>query len=266
MNKLKIFLNDICKHLIICFFSFLLSNNSFAQTEMNRTSSESYKSSILQLEGTINRILALYSNEQDFIEAFKISNRDWSKYRDAQLKMKFPSANPRSAYGSVFQMCYDGYLEELTRIRIKELRAWSDGGQEGDVCIGSVKSKDNLSGNNKEEVLNLRQDKVFDVVQIPAEFPGGLQGWTKFLEQKLNRDVPIKNKAPIGKYTVIVSFIVDMNGAISELKAENDPGYGTKEEAVRVMKNSPSWKAAIQNGVNVPYRHKQSITFVVSDK
>ena len=103
-------------------------------------------------------------------------------------------------------------------------------------------------------------------VQIPAEFPGGLLGWTKFLEQNLYRDVPIKNKAPVGKYTVVVSFIVDKNGFISDVQAENDPGYGTKEEAVRVIKNGPSWKAAIQNGRNVTYRHKQSITFVVSEK
>ncbi len=109
-------------------------------------------------------------------------------------------------------------------------------------------------------------DKVFTVVQIPAEFPGGLPAWTKYLERNLNRDLPVNNGAPPGKYTVVVSFIVDKNGGISEVQAENDPGYGTREEAVRVIKKGPSWKPAVQNGRNVIYRHKQSITFQVSEE
>jgi len=59
---------------------------------------------------------------------------------------------------------------------------------------------------------------------------------------------------------------VDKTGGISEVKAENDPGYGTKDEAVRVIKRGPNWKPAVQNGRNVIYRHKQSITFMVSEE
>jgi protein TonB len=48
--------------------------------------------------------------------------------------------------------------------------------------------------------------------------------------------VPVDNGAPAGRYTVVLSFIVDKSGNISEINAENDPGYGTKEEAMRVLK------------------------------
>ncbi|MDE3143566.1 MAG: energy transducer TonB [Bacteroidota bacterium] len=109
-------------------------------------------------------------------------------------------------------------------------------------------------------------DKIFTVVQIPAEFPGGLPAWTKYLERNLNRDLPVENGAPPGKYTVYVTFIVDKTGGISDVQAENDPGYGTKDEAIRVIKKGPAWKPAIQNGRNVIYRHKQGITFVVSEE
>jgi protein TonB len=124
------------------------------------------------------------------------------------------------------------------------------------------------SGTGKVEAPKQDEDydKVFTVVQIPAEFPGGLPAWTKYLERNLNRDLPVNNGAPPGKYTVVVSFIVDKNGGISEVQSENDPGYGTKDEAVRVIKKGPSWKPAVQNGRNVIYRHKQSITFVVSEE
>jgi protein TonB len=109
-------------------------------------------------------------------------------------------------------------------------------------------------------------DKVFTVVQIPAEFPGGLSGWTRYLERNLNRDIPVENGAPPSRYTVIVAFTVSKTGAISDVQAENDPGYGTKAEAIRVITRGPSWKPAVQNGRNVIYRHKQSITFVVSEE
>jgi protein TonB len=109
-------------------------------------------------------------------------------------------------------------------------------------------------------------DKVFTVVQIAAEFPGGLPAWTKYLERNLNRDLPVENGAPPGKYTVVVSFIVSKTGDISDVSAENDPGYGTKAEAVRVITKGPKWKPAVQNGRNVIYRHKQSITFQVSEE
>ncbi|MFN9804300.1 MAG: energy transducer TonB [Bacteroidota bacterium] len=108
-------------------------------------------------------------------------------------------------------------------------------------------------------------DKVFTVVQIPAEFPGGVSAWQRYLERNLNSGIPVDNGAPPGRYTVIVSFTVSKTGAISDVQAENDPGYGTKAEAIRVITKGPSWKPAVQNGRNVIYRHKQGVTFVVSD-
>jgi periplasmic protein TonB len=109
-------------------------------------------------------------------------------------------------------------------------------------------------------------DKVFTVVQIPAEFPGGLSAWSRYLERNLNREIPVENGAPPGRYTVVVAFTVSKTGSISDAAAENDPGYGTKAEAIRVITKGPSWKPAVQNGRNVIYRHKQAVTFVVSEE
>ena len=109
-------------------------------------------------------------------------------------------------------------------------------------------------------------DKEFKTVQIEAKFPGGQGEWRKFLERNLNSNVPVDNGAPPGNYTVIVSFLVDKEGNISEVKAENNPGHGTAEEAVRVIKRGPKWQPAVQNGRNVIYRQKQSITFQVAEE
>jgi protein TonB len=59
----------------------------------------------------------------------------------------------------------------------------------------------------------------------------------------------------------VVSFIVDKSGVISDVKAENDPGYGTVAEAIKVIRKGPNWMPAEQNGNKVIYRQKQNITF-----
>lgn len=105
--------------------------------------------------------------------------------------------------------------------------------------------------------------KEFTSVQVEAKFPGGQDAWLKYLERNLNAQTPSDHRAPAGNYTVTVSFLVDEEGNVSDVHALNDPGYGTAEEAVRVIKNGPKWVPAIQNGKNVNYRQKQNITFQV---
>lgn len=108
-------------------------------------------------------------------------------------------------------------------------------------------------------------DRVFTKVQEPASFPGGKEAWQKYLERNLEMDVPVKNGAPAGQYSVSVRFLVDEQGGISNVAAENDPGYGTAAEAVNLIKKGPGWMPAKRNGKNVKYWMKQNITFVVSE-
>lgn len=108
-------------------------------------------------------------------------------------------------------------------------------------------------------------DREFKTVQIEAKFPGGAAEWRKYLERNLNNNTASDNGANPGDYTVVVSFLVDKEGNISEVKADNNPGFGTADEAVRVIKRGPKWTPAVQNGRNVIYRQKQSITFRVNE-
>lgn len=107
-------------------------------------------------------------------------------------------------------------------------------------------------------------DEVFTIVQRQAQYPGGTAEWLRYLERNLNRDLPSANGAPPADYTVTVSFIVDRQGNVSDVRAENDPGYGTREEAIRVIRKGPKWIPAEQNGHAVVYRQKQNITFRIT--
>jgi len=99
-----------------------------------------------------------------------------------------------------------------------------------------------------------------------ASFPGGVSGWVKYLQGNLRYNKPARKGAPPGKYSVMVTFTVDKAGKITDIIAENDPGYGTKEEAVRVIHESPNWEPAIEMNQYTTYHARQLISFMVSDK
>lgn len=107
--------------------------------------------------------------------------------------------------------------------------------------------------------------KEFFNVEREAQFPGGIAAWTKYLTRNLNSEIAVENGAPSGVYKITISFLVDRDGKISEIKALNDPGFGIAQEAIRVINKSEHWTPAMQNGNNVIYRQKQSITFVVNE-
>ena len=109
-------------------------------------------------------------------------------------------------------------------------------------------------------------DPIFYTVEKPAEFPGGSHGWRKYLIKNLNVDLPVKNGAPAGIYTVVLNFVVQSNGEVTNVETINNPGYGTESEAIRVIEKGPKWIPAEQNGKKVNYLVKQTIVFNVSDK
>jgi protein TonB len=108
-------------------------------------------------------------------------------------------------------------------------------------------------------------DQTFTKVEVEASFKGGEGAWRKYLERNLNASAPVDNGASTGSYTVVVQFIVDKEGNISDVKATSSHGYGMEDEAVRVIKRGPKWEPAIQNGRQVKAYRKQPITFVVSE-
>ena len=117
-----------------------------------------------------------------------------------------------------------------------------------------------------EEKKEDDENKIFEKVEVEASFPGGDGAWRKFLERNLRGDVASENGAPAGTYTVVVQFVVDKEGNVSDVKALTSHGYGMEDEAVRVIKKGPQWKPAIQNGRNVKAYRRQPITFQIEEQ
>ena len=58
-----------------------------------------------------------------------------------------------------------------------------------------------------------------------------------------------------GKGKIILTFVVNTEGDLEEMKIVEDPGFGTGEEALRIMKKSPKWNPGLKHGkpVRVQY-------------
>lgn len=120
----------------------MVASFSFSQTqsEMNKEARENFEKKDKELNITYQKILQDYKDDTAFINNLRISQRIWIQLRDAEMDMKFPEKDRRK-YGTVFLLCWYSYEEDLTNERIKFLKTWLDGIEEGDVCNGSVKIK-----------------------------------------------------------------------------------------------------------------------------
>jgi uncharacterized protein YecT (DUF1311 family) len=123
--------------------AFLLGTGHLAaqtQGEMNQDSCAQYKKADQSLNATYSKVLKDYARDPQFLGKLKQAQRAWIAFRDAHLAARFPKAEKQAEYGSSYPACPCAVLTELTEQRTKELKTWSDGIPEGDVCNGSVKA------------------------------------------------------------------------------------------------------------------------------
>ncbi len=104
------------------------------------------------------------------------------------------------------------------------------------------------------------EDRIFIKVEQESTYPTGMPGWQRYLNKYLHYPDEAVNKEIQG--VVVVQFIVDKEGNVSDVQAVSGPDEGgLREEAVRVIKKSGKWTAAVQNGNKVKSYKKQPITF-----
>lgn len=96
-----------------------------------------------------------------------------------------------------------------------------------------------------------------------ADFKGGSTGWIKYLQKNLQPNVPVRMGAAPGSYKVLVLFVINTDGTVSDIEVQTRFGYGMEEEALRIIKKSPKWVPAQQYGRPVRAYRLQPITFVV---
>ena len=137
------------------------------------------------------------------------------------------------------------------------------------TAIGSfdVKGNDETGGEvlKAKEVMaqpeppKEEETKVFDVVEVMPTFPGGQQALFEWLSKNIKYPVVAEENGVQGR--VIVTFVVERNGSITDVQVAKSVDPSLDKEAVRVVKAMPHWIPGKQNGSAVRVKFTVPVTF-----
>jgi uncharacterized protein YecT (DUF1311 family) len=134
-------------HVVLSFIIVILIGTTDAkvqtQPELNKEACGKLQKADEELNQTYNKILRVYKDDTEFIEKLRAAQRAWIAFKDAHIASIFPKSR-QGDYGSVKPMCACEILAAFTSERTKVLNQWLTGVEEGEVCSGSIKSKDQL--------------------------------------------------------------------------------------------------------------------------
>ena len=106
---------------------------------------------------------------------------------------------------------------------------------------------------NPVQIIRNNNDSIYQIVDEMPQFPGGEKAMMEYVAKNVKYPQEAKDKEIQGR--VFVSFVIEKDGSVNEVKVERGIGGGCDEEAVRVVKAMPKWKPGKQDGkpVRVSY-------------
>lgn len=106
--------------------------------------------------------------------------------------------------------------------------------------------------------------KPVDVPEKMAEYPGGISALMNFLQRTLKYPKDCEAAGIEGR--VVMRFVINEDGTISDLEPVNSPDERLTDEAKRVINLMPKWTPAMEKGKKVKMRYSLPITFRLPDK
>ena len=125
-------------------------------------------------------------------------------------------------------------------------------------CISSEKQEEI----SEKQESRAAEGEVFMVVEEMPEFPGGMGECMKWLGQNIKYPAEAKEKGVEGR--VIVQFVVEKDGTITNTKVVRGVDPDLDAEALRVVNQSPKWKPGMQKGEAVRVKYTLPIMFKLS--
>ena len=113
----------------------------------------------------------------------------------------------------------------------------------------------NATAQNKKAA----KDKVLEKAEVMPEYPGGDQAMMQFVAENVKYPQEAIDKEISGR--VMVGFVVEKDGSISDVKVVKGIGGGCDEEAVRVVNAMPKWKPGMDKGKPVRVSYMMPFSF-----
>lgn len=102
-------------------------------------------------------------------------------------------------------------------------------------------------------------ERIYEVVEENAQFPGGEEACMKWLAEHLKYPSICQEQGVQGR--VYVSFVVNKDGSIVDVEIKRSPDPNLSKEAERVVKSMPKWKPARQGNRTVRSRFNLPVMF-----
>ena len=106
-----------------------------------------------------------------------------------------------------------------------------------------------------------KEETIFTVVEQQPEFPGGGSALGQWLGKNIRYPAAAQRANIAGK--VYISFVVNTDGSIQDVTILKGLGFGTDEEAQRVVKSMPKWRPGKQSGRPVRVKFNLPISFTL---
>ena len=110
-------------------------------------------------------------------------------------------------------------------------------------------------GNGPAEVVD--DNNIYNTagIEVKPDFPGGMEKFYKYVgnNYRTPEEEGLKGK-------VYVTFVVEKDGSLTDIKVVRDIGFGTGKEAIRVLQKCPKWNPGEQNGKKVRVLYSLPIT------
>ena len=104
-----------------------------------------------------------------------------------------------------------------------------------------------------------QKEEPFNVVEDMPAFPGGMEAMIEYLSSNIKYPADAQKQKVDGR--VLVNFVVEKDGSITEVKVIKPAFPSLDAEAVRVVKAMPKWKPGYQNGKAVRVQFTMPINF-----
>lgn len=116
---------------------------------------------------------------------------------------------------------------------------------------------------NAQEQIYQPQDSIYDAknVEVKPEYPGGVEAFYKFIAK--NFKAP-EEEGLNGK--ILTTFVIEIDGSISNIKVLQDVGYGSGAEVIKVLTMSENWIPARLNNIPVRVLFQFPITIRSAEK
>ncbi|MCX2475581.1 energy transducer TonB [Pedobacter sp. MC2016-05] len=177
---------------------------------------------------------------------------------DKQKGSAFKVISGFDSLGNQFIKDGNGHLNMNKREEGDYVNGYKDGEWKGIIGKDSYAEKYN-NGYFIDGIATFEngETKKYKTEEEKPDYPGGITEFYRYLSRNFKYpSEALKNKIS-GK--LFISFVVEKDGKLSNYKFKNELGYGTREEAIRVLKECRNWNPGLQHGIPVKVSYNINI-------